>query len=107
MRTSSIVCRQKNSTAPCSPLILRVDVNEMSLVFFMFFWLRFEVSSFRAPQEDSPRQVSIDVFCLVLICFVDGGQFKRVILASVEVPRTDPAGGLFTLLLRMVDEPIT
>ena len=40
MGTSSIVCRKDNSTAsyaPFSPLILRVDVNEMSLVIFMFF----------------------------------------------------------------------
>ena len=107
--TSSIVCRKKNSRAsyePFSPLTLREDVNGMSLVFHVC-WLRFEVSSFRAPQEDSPRQVFVDVyFCLVLICFVDGGHFKRVILASVEVHGADPAGGLFTLLLRMLDEPI-
>ena len=65
------------------------------------------MSSLRAPQEDSPRQVFIDVFCAVLICFVDGGQYKRVILASVEVQGPITREGFFALLYRMLDEPIT
>ena len=36
-------------------------------------------------RKSSPRQVFVDFFRLVLICFVDGGQLKRVILASVKV----------------------
>ena len=83
MGTSSIVCREKNSTAPFSPLILRVDVNEMNLVFFMFVGCVLKCRRSERRKRTVPGRYLL-IF-LVLICFIGGGQFKRVILASVEV----------------------
>ena len=78
----------------------------MSLLFFMFFWLRFEVSSFRAPQEDSPSQVFICVFVLFWFVWLMVGN-SNVSLSRPWKFKGRSSGRLFTLLQRTLDEPIT
>ena len=65
--------------------MLRVDVNEMSLVFFMFFGCVLKCRRSERRKRTVQGRYLLMFFVWFLIHFVDGGQIKRVILASGEV----------------------